>query len=147
MVNFVKEMIKRSYVDSTNEQEDETLTDGFEPKNAENAPGLIILNTGQLLYSHKHNRAMTLRSWSAMPRKSVTHDMIRIHEEENRVLGHRNPKQHVKTIFDEILCDPARVASDAEVYIIAIEDGTASVLDVLAGDCGNTSKLQVRNQH
>lgn len=135
MVNFVKEMIKRSYVDSNVEQDDEVFTDGFEIKNAEHAPGIIVLNTGQLLYSHKHNRAMTLRSWSAMPRKSITHDMIRIHEEENRIPGHRNPKEHVKTVFDTLLCDPMRVAPEAEVYVVAIEDGTASVLDVVAEDC------------
>ncbi|KAF2856463.1 hypothetical protein T440DRAFT_411346 [Plenodomus tracheiphilus IPT5] len=134
VVNFVKEIIKRSHVDHSTEQHDEIFADGFKLENDENVPALVVLNTGQLLYSHKFNQAMTMRSWSALPRKSVTHDMIRIHEEENRVHGHRTPKEHVKTVFDEVLCNPAHVAPDAEVYVIAIEDGTTSVISVLTDD-------------
>jgi hypothetical protein len=135
VINFVKELIKRSATDNTAEQDEEIFKDGFKLEDASNTPALVVLNTGQLLYSHKYDQAMTLRSWSALPRKSITHDMIRIHEEENRVEGHRNPQEHVKTVFDEVICNPERVAADAEVYVIAIEDGTESILNVLKDDC------------
>ncbi|KAI8937476.1 hypothetical protein NX059_005194 [Plenodomus lindquistii] len=131
VVNFVKEVIKRSLVDNNAEQDDKIFEDGYKLEEESDIPALVVLNTGQSLYSHKFNRAMTMRSWSALPRKSVAHDMIRIHDEENRVAGHRNAKEHVKTTFDEVLCDPTRVASDAEVYVVAIEDGTATIIDVL----------------
>lgn len=132
VVNFVKEIIKRSIINHSAEQDEELFADGFGLETDENVPALMVLNTGQLLYSHKFNQAMTMRSWSAMPRKSIAHDMIRIHQEENHVKGHRTPEEHVKTAFDEILCNKACVAPDAEVYVIAIENGTASVIKVLA---------------
>jgi hypothetical protein len=135
VVNFAKEIIKRSATDNTPETDDNIFKDGFKLDDDSTTPALVVLNTGQLLYSHKYNKAMTLRSWSAMPRKSVTHDMIRIHEQENRVKGHRNPKEHVKTVFDDVIHNPDRVAADAEVYVIAIEDGTENVLSLLADDC------------
>lgn len=133
VVNFTKEMIQRS--DTENITEDDIFKDGFKLDDDASIPALVVLNAGQLLYSHKYNQAMTLRSWSAMPRKSITHDMIRIHEEENRVEGHRNAREHVQTIFDQVICNPDCIAPDAEVYVIAIEDGTENVLQLLQSDC------------
>ncbi|RYN62424.1 hypothetical protein AA0118_g5530 [Alternaria tenuissima] len=131
VVNFVKEMIKRSSTDNDAEKDASIFRDGYVLEDKATTPALIVLNTGQLLYSHKYDQAMTLRSWSAMPRKSVAHDMIRIHHEENRVPGHKDAKDHVKTVFDQVICNPDRVSADAEVYVIAIEDGTESVLKLL----------------
>ncbi|KAJ4373804.1 hypothetical protein N0V83_002543 [Neocucurbitaria cava] len=136
IVNFVKEMRKRSTAVDAAEKIEDIFDDGYAIQDDNDTPALVVMNTGQLLYSHKHNTAMTMRSWSAMPRKSVVHDMIRIHDEENRVQGHRSPKEHIKSVFDKVLCNPHRVASDAEVYIIAIEDGTANVVSVLSEDFG-----------
>ena len=135
VVNFVKEMIKRSSTDNDTEKDASIFRDGYVLEDKATTPALIVLNTGQLLYSHKYDQAMTLRSWSAMPRKSVAHDMIRTHDEENRVPGHRDAKDHVKTVFDQVICNPDRVSADAEVYVIAIEDGTESVLKLLTDNC------------
>lgn len=135
VVNFVKELIKQSDINNTANQDNAIFKDGYELKDDAETPALVVLNTSQLLYSHKYNEAKTLRSWSAMPRKSMAHDMVRIHEEENRVPGHRNAKEHIKTVFHEILCDSNRVAPNAEVYVIAIEDGTDNLLSVLSEDC------------
>ena len=93
------------------------------------------MNVGQLLYSHKYNRAMTTRSWYALPRKSIAHDQIRIHERENYVEGHRSAPEHIKTVFDQILCNPNHVAANAEIYVVAIEGGADSLLQVLKEDC------------
>lgn len=134
VVNFAKEMIKRSCTNNTAEQDAEIFQDGYKLQNDSATPALVIMNTGQLLYSHKYRQAMTMRSWSAMPRKSIAHDMVRIHE-ENHVQGHRTAKEHVKTVFDQVLCNPDRIAADAEIYVIAIENGTENVLSLLADDC------------
>jgi hypothetical protein len=134
VVNFVKEIIKRSATGDVAKKFDNIFEDCFELEDDNDTPALVVLNTGQLLYSHKYKKAMTMRSWSAMPRKSVAHDMIRIHEVENRVEGHRDAKEHVKSVLDNIVCNPDRVAPDAEVYVIAIEGGTEYILDVLAQD-------------
>lgn len=135
VVNFVKEIIKRSAPNNSAAKDAEILKDGFKLDDDSTTPALVVLNTGQLLYSHRYDQAMTLRSWSAMPRKSIAHDMIRIHDEENRVPGHRTPEEHIKTVFDQIICNPERVAADAEVYVIAIEDGTQRVLSLIADNC------------
>lgn len=100
-----------------------------------NAPGLIVMNTGQMLYSHKFNETKTMRSWSAMPRKSIVHDMIRIHEEYNRVENHRNPQEHIKTVFDDVLLNADRVSPDAEIYVVGIEDGGDNMLRLLNENC------------
>ena len=99
------------------------------------APGLIVMNTGQLLYSYKYNRAMTMRSWYALRRKSIAHNAIRIHDQENYVEGHRNATEHIKSVFDQLLCNPDRVAPEAEVYVVAIEGGAEKTLEVFKDDC------------
>jgi hypothetical protein len=133
MVNFVKELVRRSV--SGGDADQNIFDDGFGLEDHDNTPALVVLNTAQLLYSHKNNKALTLRSWSALPRKSIAHDMIRIHEEENRVPGHRSTQEHIKSVFNNVLCNPDRVAPDAELYVIAIEGGTENMLKVLGEDC------------
>lgn len=135
VVNFVKKLIKRSSTGDAAKKYENIFDDGFGLEDHSDTPALVALNTAQLLFSHKHNKALTLRSWSAMPRKSIAHDMIRIHEVENRVEGHRNSKEHVKSVFDNVLMNPARVATDAQLYVIALESGTESMLSILNEDC------------
>jgi hypothetical protein len=149
VVDFVKEIVKRSATYDATEKYNNIFDDGHGIETDSDVPALVVLNTAQLLYSHKHNKALTMRSWSAMPRKSVAHDMIRIHDVENHVQGHRTPEEHVKWFFDNVLCNPARVASDAEVYLIAIESGTNNMLNILEEDCMNyvrSSSRMVTNE-
>jgi hypothetical protein len=134
VIDFVKELIKRSATGDTAEKYENIFDDGSKVEDENDTPALVVLNTAQLLYSHKYNKTMTMSSWSAMPRKSVAHAMIRIHE-ENRVPGHRNPKDHVKWVFDNVICNPDRVAPNAEVYVVAIEGGTEIILNILEEDC------------
>ncbi|KAF2467173.1 uncharacterized protein BDR25DRAFT_376025 [Lindgomyces ingoldianus] len=132
IVNFAKEMVHRS-TESGDEFDIFRDRAGVEGKEKD-IPGLIVMNTGQLLYSHKYNEALTVRSWLSMPRKSICHESIKIHEVENRVEGHRTPEEHIKTVFDRIIKNPDFVAPDAEVYAIGIENGADYLLDVLNGD-------------
>lgn len=135
VVDFAKELIKRTVKDTFVEKYNDIFEDGFEVDNKDDIPGLIVMNTGQLLYSYKYNKSMTLRSWSAMPRKSAVHEMIRIHEQENRISGHRDPQEHIQSVFDDILCNPDRVAPNAEVYLIAIENGADHSISLLTSNC------------
>lgn len=138
VVNFIKELILESHMcqkDYDQSKSGEFFEDGVRVENEKDIPGLIMLNTGQLFYSHKFNNALSLRSWSAMPRKTISHDMIRIHEEENRVEGHRSAEEHIRTVFDSIVMNRDFVASDAEVYVVAIEDGVENLMNVLNKDC------------
>lgn len=138
VINFTKEMIKRSAVDNDEPKPNDTTTifdEGAEIKDDSEIPGLVVMNTGQLLYSQKYNRTMTTKSWYALPRKSIAHDAIRIHDQENYVEDHRNPTEHIKSVFDQFLCNSDCVAPDAELYVIAIEDGADKVLGLFKKNC------------
>jgi len=141
VVDFVKKIIQRSATGDATEKYQNIFDDGFKLENHNDTPALVVLNTAQLLYSHKHNKALTMRSWSAMPRKSIAHDMIKIHDVENRVQGHRDPKEHIKSVFDDVLHNPSRVASDAQIYLIAIENGTENMLKILEEDCTYCTRI------
>ena len=132
VAGFVKDVIQRSTFNHDSEQ---SFEDGASICNEDQAPGIVVLNPGQLLYSHKHNKAMNLRSWSAMPRKSCMHEMIKIHEEENGIAGHRTPVEHIKSVLTEVIYNSDRVSDDAEIYFIAIESGAQHMVEALGEDC------------
>jgi hypothetical protein len=129
----VKEIIKRS---GGVEGDFDIFKDGAELADKEkNAPGLIVMNCGQLLYSYKYEQAMTMRSWSAMPRKSMCHESIQI-VPENHIKGNNDPEEHIKFVFDNVIHNKDFVAEDADIYVIAIENGAEKLLlDVLGADC------------
>lgn len=141
VINFTKEMIARSseaYSKATSDAGPPTgpiFRDGVGVKDNRHAPGLIVINTGQHLYSHKDNRCMTARSWFALPRASIAHDPIKIHPEANSVKGHRTPHEHVRSIFDQVLFRQTCVAAGAELYVIAIEDGANILMDLFKHNC------------
>lgn len=140
VINFVKGLIGRARGDADYELEGKLAVDGAGVENAEHVPGIVILNNGQLLYSHKYNRALSSRSWDALPRKSIAHDAVKIHEVENRVEGHRTPKEHIKTVFEKVIKNPDFVSPDAEVYVVAIENGVDNLITVLNEDCRSSRR-------
>ncbi|KAF2757437.1 hypothetical protein EJ05DRAFT_500974 [Pseudovirgaria hyperparasitica] len=95
------------------------------------APALIVLNPGQLRYSHKYNCAMTRISWLAMPRKSIAHPATAFDGDENTVPGHRTIEDHIKTVFEQVVGDTRFVSPEAEVYVIAVSEGARATLDIL----------------
>jgi len=133
VINFVKEVFNRS----TDSIEGFDICDdcaAIEDKEM-GTPGIIVLNTGQLLYSHDTGTALSNRSWLAKPKKSICHDVVQVNETWNRIEGHRTPKEHIKTVFDTILYNADFVATDAEIYVIAIQNGAENLLKVLDGQC------------
>ncbi|PSN70334.1 hypothetical protein BS50DRAFT_662530 [Corynespora cassiicola Philippines] len=130
VVNFTKEMINHSREPhhGLNLFQDGA---GIDDKDA---PGLIVMNNGQLLYSHKYNQTLSLRGWSALPRKSMVHDQVKVHQVENRVEGHRTPQEHIQSVFRDVVLNTDYVAGDAEVYVVAIENGAENLLGILERD-------------
>ncbi len=119
-VSFVKEAVTRSEVYGAGE---------------EDVPGFIILNPGQLLYSHKHERAMTTVAWDALPRKSATHPMPRVHPVHNRIPGNKTAEDHVAFVFDKVVGSPEFVNPDAQIYIVGLGDGGDEVIKYLEKNC------------
>jgi hypothetical protein len=95
------------------------------------APGLIISNPGQLNYSHKYNRAMTIQSWQAQPRTSLAHPVVQEHPIHNSAEFNRDKTEHISFIFEQILKDPTWARQDAEIYIIGILNGGEEILSYL----------------
>jgi hypothetical protein len=128
VTNFAKELIKRS----TPAKDDfDIFKDGAGVENkAEETPGLIVMNCGQLLYSYKFGEAKSVRSWTAMPRKSSCHDSIKI-TEDNHIDGNREAKEHIQFVLENVINNKNFVAEDAEVYVVGIEDGAENLLFIL----------------
>ena len=97
----------------------------------EEMPGIVVLNPGQLLFSHTKGRAMSQQSWDALPRQSAVHPAHRIHEEYNRIEGNKTPEEHVAFVFNELLASPDWVNVEAELYILGIGDGGDQVIEYL----------------
>ncbi len=104
-------------------------------RDPEKTLGLIFLNTGQLLYSHRFNEAMSHATWNALPRESIVHPPVRKSSTHNTVPGNATPEEHVRFVFENIVSNPDYVAEDAQVYVIAISDGAQSLLEYLNGSC------------
>ncbi|KAF2440256.1 hypothetical protein P171DRAFT_435086 [Karstenula rhodostoma CBS 690.94] len=134
VVNFAKGLVNRAQANMNTNLGEKLAKDGARIEKEEHIPGLIVLNTGQLLYSHKFNNALSMRSWTALPRKSITHDPVKTHEVENRVEGHTSAAEHIKTVFDTVIKNPNFVSPEAEVYVVAIENGVESLIEVLNKD-------------
>jgi len=97
--------------------------------------GMIIANSGQLLYSHKFNQAMTDRSWNARPRTSAVHPVVYADAKHNHVPDNEDVEAHFKFILDNLALNEEYVDKDAEVYVIGIESGGDAALKVLDTHC------------
>lgn len=98
-------------------------------------PGLVVLNPGQLLYSHRMDKALTKQSWDSQPLESGIHPIRRIHPDFNKIEGHRTVDEHVKSSFENIVNNPEWVAPDANIYVVGIGNGGDVVLRVLNKQC------------
>ncbi|TKA23956.1 hypothetical protein B0A50_06462 [Salinomyces thailandicus] len=104
--------------------------DGAEPEtDNDNVPGLIVLNSGQLIYSHEHNKAMSQADWLGRPRATALTDHYRIDETHNRVPGHKTAEEHVANVFEHVL--PALTRADVRLYVVGLSEGGEAVLKYL----------------
>jgi hypothetical protein len=129
IINFIKAIIAR-----TTEAKDgfDIFKDGAEiGDHMADAPGVIMLNNGQLLYSYTKHESLTMRSWLTLPRKSVSHDLVKIDEEHNRIEGNRTSQEHIACAWHNIIQNPEFVSSDADLYVVAIENGADALINVL----------------
>ncbi|KAK5164356.1 uncharacterized protein LTR77_010052 [Saxophila tyrrhenica] len=93
----------------------------LEASKAQKMPGIIILNPGQLHYSHKEGKCMSWPAWSARKRASAIAKGFVIDEEYNRVPGHSHPEEHIATMFEKVI--PQLIRKDAKLYVLGVTDG------------------------
>lgn len=91
-------------------------------------PGIIILNPGQLRFSREQKRVMTRATWATLPRESRLHPPVPF-DELDTVPGHRTPREHIKTVFDELIDNYAD--ANAEIYAIAIDTGATNLIQLM----------------
>lgn len=90
--------------------------------NTDTAPGIIILNPGQLLYSHAEKKSMTWATWSARKRPNAISKPFQVHPEHNRIPGHTTAEEHIATVFNKVI--PQLVNRGARISVIGITDGS-----------------------
>ncbi|KAK5112418.1 hypothetical protein LTR85_011527 [Meristemomyces frigidus] len=121
-VEPVEKAVEKLKLDGT---EAEATTDRKE----NDTPGLIILNPGQLIYSHQLNESMAQPTWMARPKKTAIDDHIRIDPVHNRVPGHENPDAHVSSVFEHVIRKITR--EDVRLYVVGLSEGGEAVLKYL----------------
>lgn len=84
-------------------------------------PGFIILNPGQLLYSHKEHRNMSFEQWWCRDKENALAPDYVIDETHNRLNGHRRPEDHVSTVLESVV--PGLVKEGVKVSIIGVVEG------------------------
>jgi hypothetical protein len=85
------------------------------------APGVLILNPGQLLYSHLHGKNMGYKTWSARTRSTAISPGFKIHKDFNHIKGHIDADEHINTVFDKVL--PQIINRAARLHVVGITDG------------------------
>lgn len=115
VVSIVKDIIRRS------------------PSN-DAIPGFVILNPGQLMYSYRVDRAMTMSSWNAQPRASGVHDAAICHP-LNQIPCNNSVAEHVSFVFKNIIQNEKFVSRNADIYCIARSDGADTIANYLDSNC------------
>lgn len=90
---------------------------------------IIIANLGQLVWYRRGQRAMTLASWNALPRKTGVGNPMRIDAVKNHIPENGSTKEHVKSVFEEVLGKLAR--QDAVIDLIGLGDGAEEAVEYL----------------
>ena len=101
----------------------------------QDAWGLVVLNPGQLLFSHSFGTAIGHASWNALPRPSAVHPPVRKDFEANFVPGNSTPEEHIRFVFSNIIDNPSFVAPHAEVSVIANGSVCAPFVQMLDEKC------------
>ncbi|KAL8874000.1 MAG: hypothetical protein Q9174_000596 [Haloplaca sp. 1 TL-2023] len=69
-----------------------------------------------------------MMTWYALPRKTAVGQAMEI-TEKNRVPGHRDPGEHIATLFEDVI--PRACKEDVKIDIAAIGDGATQAVEYL----------------
>ena len=106
-------------------------------QNSDN-PGILIANTGQLLWYRGAGVAVTQTTWAALPRQTAVSPSLEIDEVKNRVPGNKDAKEHVAYIFDKVI--PKMTRADVKIDIIGMGDGAPEVVRYLQSNWKKSEK-------
>ena len=101
----------------------------------EGETAFVIANPGQLLYSHKQKRAMSMAGWQAMQRPSALHAAPIVDEVANRVEGSWTVEEHLRSVLEMVVGNEKFVDKETKVFLVAVGDGTNEVCKLLEEMC------------
>ena len=90
---------------------------------------IVIANLGQLVWYRRGQRAMTIASWNALPRKTGVGNPMRLDAVKNHIPGNSSNKEHVKSVFEEVLGKLAKL--DAGIDVIGVGEGAEEAVKYL----------------
>ena len=90
---------------------------------------IVIANLGQLVWYRRGQRAMTIASWNALPRKTGVGNPMRIDAVKNHIPGNTSIKEHVKSVFEEALGKLAKQV--AGIDVIGVGEGAEEAVKYL----------------
>ena len=97
-----------------------------------NKPGLILTNPGQLVWHCAKERAISLPSWHALPRRSAVEPPMKM-TFRNKIPGNESWQDHVTYVFEEVL--GKIVSEDTKIDIIGLAEGGLGAIRYLAEHC------------
>ncbi|KAK5717165.1 hypothetical protein LTR15_009054 [Elasticomyces elasticus] len=95
----------------------------------DNTPGVIIMNPGELLYSHILNRSMSQATWLARGKSSAIGTNYMVHDVHNRVYRHEAPEAHVRSVLEYFI--PSVTCEDVRLFFVGISQGGEHLLNCL----------------
>ncbi|KAF3490910.1 uncharacterized protein GIQ15_00427 [Arthroderma uncinatum] len=115
------EQTSSAVLSDTNESNDEA--------NKPPPPGLILTNPGQLVWHCAGERAISLPTWLALPRKYAVDPPMKM-TVRNKIPGNETWQDHVTYVFDEVL--GKLTSSDAKIDVIGLAEGSLATVRYLA---------------
>lgn len=95
-------------------------------------PGLIIANPGQLIWHCVGERAMTMPTWNAVPKKHAVDPPLKM-TFRNKIPGNETWQDHITYVFEEVLAK--MLAKDARIDIIGLAEGGMAAMRYLSEHC------------
>lgn len=117
--------------------DDDSHVGGKDNDNDEDAPGIVLANTGELWWWPEGRRGLTARQSQAVPMKSCVHWGRFYDAAVNAIPGNESVDQHVACVFGSVLDGPDFVARNATVQVVGVADGAVAVVGFLARNWGH----------
>ncbi|KAL6713584.1 hypothetical protein ACLMJK_009049 [Lecanora helva] len=89
---------------------------------------IVIANLGQLIWYRRGQRALTLKSWNSLPRKTGVSPPMKIDPVKNHIPGNHDGKEHVESVFEAV----AKLAkADVKINVIGLSEGAEYAVQYL----------------
>jgi len=95
----------------------------------EASPGIVLANTGQLLWWPEGKRPLTFAGYNNLPLPSLVHLGRWIDPKTNFVRGNESEEAHVKYIFQHVI--PSLASDDVVVDVVALCNSVETVTGYL----------------